>query len=100
MQYNISPETIITDKFGEPFKRSLSIDELVNKKQSMEFAKTKGISVAASGYAFKRDKQGIIPYLCEHFYSERKQSKKKMLHYQQEHEKIMEELRHRGLIKG
>ena len=96
-QYNISPETLCQDKIGNPIVYPVDLDSLVAGTQDMSFAHENNYSVAATGVCFKRDKQGIIPGLCESLYAQRKSVKKTMLKMKNEHEKIVEELRHRGI---
>jgi len=96
MQYNISPETLWTDSFGKPYRLNVSIDDLVNKRADTSYAKAEDVSLAASGYMFRKEKRGIIPTLCETFYNERKKHKKIYLKFKAEHEKIVNELRNRG----
>ena len=97
MEYNISPETIIRDKNGEALHIDADIDKLIQQTENTSFAHQHNYSMASSGYCFSKHHQGVIPYLCETFYAERKANKKKMLHYQAEHEKIVIELRRRGV---
>ena len=96
-QYNASPETICKDKLGNPIVYPVDLDSLVAGTQDMSFAKEHDYSVAATGVCFKRDKQGIVPKLCESLYAQRKQIKRRYLGMKNEHEKIVEELRHRGI---
>lgn len=98
MQYNVSPDTIIKDNTGKTLKVKYDIDKLIKKEEDTSFAHTHNYSISSSGVAFRKDKEGILPYLCEHLYSSRKANKKLMLKYKSEHEKIVEELRKRGKI--
>lgn len=97
MQYNISPDTVVKAGDGKNLKTRYNVDKLINGIENTEFAKRNGYSVAASGVAFRKDKQGIIPFLCETFYVDRKKNKKTFLRYKSEHEKIVDELRNRGI---
>lgn len=97
MEYNISSDTLIKDKLGNPIIYPVDLDALINKTQDMSFAKQHDYSVAATGVCFSKQKQGVIPRLCEEFYANRKATKKKMLFVKNEHEKIVEELRKRGV---
>ena len=99
MEYNISPETLVRDKNGNPVICNVDLDSLVHKQQDMSFAKQVDYSVCSSGVCFKRERQGLLPFMCDKFYKERKANKKKMLHYKSEHEKVVEEMRKRKLIK-
>ena len=97
MQYNISPDTVVKDSYGENVKIHYNIDKLVAGTEDTSFAKSNNYSVSASGVCFRRDKQGMIPHLCETYYRDRKSHKKEYLRIKAEHEKIVEELRKRGV---
>lgn len=97
MEYNISPETIIRDRMGDTVRVDVDIDKLIQCTEDTSFAHKNGYSLASSGVCFSKKEQGVIPHLCETYYAERKANKKKMLHYQSEHEKIVIELRKRGV---
>lgn len=99
MEYNISPETMLKDRDGKVIRVNYDMDKLVNKEEDTSFAHEKGISIASSGVCFSKEKQGILPYFCDLLYKERKSNKKHMLKVQNEHEKVVEELRKRGLMK-
>lgn len=97
MEMNIGSDTLIHDKLGNPVIYPVDLDALVNKTQDMSFAYENNYSVAASGVCFSKEKEGIFSSLCNSFYSNRKLTKKKFLLYKNEHEKIVEELRRRGI---
>lgn len=97
MEFNISPETLLRDKLGNPIVYPVDLEHLIAGTQNMSFAHENNYSVAATGVCFSREKQGVIPNLCETLYADRKQTKKRMLSMKNEHEKIVEELRHRGV---
>lgn len=97
MEMNIGNDTLIRDKLGNPVIYPVDLDALVNKTQDMSFAYENNYSVAASGVCFTKEKEGILSRLCNRFYSNRKDTKKKMLQIKNEHEKIVEELRKRGV---
>ncbi len=97
MQYNISPETLLKDKNGNPIIMSVDLDSLINKTQDMSFAHENNYSVAATGVCFSKEKQGLIPELCTTLYADRKKVKRGMLSSKSEHEQIVEELRKRGV---
>lgn len=97
MEMNIGNDTLIRDKLGNPVIYPVDLDALVNKTQDMSFAYENNYSVAASGVCFTKEKEGILSRLCNSFYSNRRNTKKKMLQIKNEHEKIVEELRKRGI---
>lgn len=98
MQYNISPDTVTRDNMRKVVKVKYNTDKLIQKEEDTSFAHSHNYSIGASGVAFRRDKQGILPYLCEHLYSSRKANKKMMLKNKSEHEKIVIEMRKRGIL--
>lgn len=100
MQYNISPESIVRTPDHKPVVYPIDLDSLVNKTQNMDFAKQHDYSVAASGVCFIRNKWGLVPQLCSQMYADRKVIKRNSLTYENEHEKIVEELRRRGIEIG
>lgn len=83
MQYNISPETIITN-------RNMPTDIEYYLNPSNEITKTK-YSVAASGTCFSKTKQGFLPEIMESMYGERSEYKKKMILAEKEYEKTKDE---------
>lgn len=99
MEYNISPETMLCDSNGNAFRVNYDLDKLVNKEEDTSFAHRKGVSIASSGVCFSKEKQGILPYFCDVIYKERKANKRHMLNVKSEHEKVVEELRKRGLME-
>lgn len=97
MEYNLSNDTMVTDKLGNPVVYPVDLEHLIAGTQDMSFAKELNYSVPATGVCFRKDKQGILPYLCETLYADRKATKRRSLQMKNEHEKIVEELRHRGV---
>jgi len=79
MQYNISPETLLTD-FPQ---KSLSVDKLLDQEIITDYAKTEDICIGANGFHFTNDFQGFLPEMMERMYAERKKFKKDMLKSQQ-----------------
>jgi DNA polymerase elongation subunit (family B) len=79
MQYNISPETLLTD-FPQ---KSLSVDKLLDQEIITDYAKTDDICIGANGFHFTNDFQGFLPEMMERMYAERKKFKKDMLKSQQ-----------------
>lgn len=74
IQYNISPETLVTDDHKQLQNGLLDIlDNKAKNDKSDKYAMT------ANGSYFRKDKQGIIAELMEHLYDERVKVKNKML---------------------
>jgi DNA polymerase elongation subunit (family B) len=80
MQYNLSPETIMSDRVP-----AVSVDSLLTegKDPSLEgflsMAKQKNICVAANGTMYRRDVRGFLPELMDTMYAQRKEYKRRML---------------------
>ena len=79
IQYNMSPETILNERIDLP-----GVPELVESEDKVT---DKDISVAASGWSFRKDKQGIIPGIIVSYYAERVEIKKRLIQAKQEYEK-------------
>ena len=82
MQYNISPETIVTDY---P-QNSVTVDKLLNTEIDTKYTKAQNMVLAANGFHFKNDRQGFLPEMMERMYAERKKFKKDMLKAKQKYE--------------
>ena len=72
MQYNISPETFIEGVYND-----VTIDGLING----DIPKSKDC-LSASGYSYRKDKQGFLPEMMQKLYDDRVIYKKKMLESQ------------------
>ncbi len=83
MQYNISPETMISQQ-----KNYIITPDAVLGEQSEHFKKAlkcntdKDYSVAANGTCYTKKHKGFLPSLMEKLYKERKMYKKKMIECQ------------------
>lgn len=97
MQLNLSPETIVKNKLGEPVVVPTNLADLVAGTQDTSFAHNHDYSMAATGVCFVRDHQGLLPQQCESLYSGRKKTKSQSLKYKAMHEEIVAELHHRGV---
>lgn len=84
MQYNISPETLIKDKFNQ-----VTIDELLDDN----FKNYSEHCMAANGHFFRKDVHGFLPEMMEKLYDERKEFKKKMIESQKQLEDINHKLK-------
>lgn len=80
MQFNISPETLLPEKYP-----NISVDKLLSKE--LEIDKIEGRCIAANGSIFDTTKRGIFPELVERIFSDRQKYKKKMIAAKQEYEK-------------
>ena len=91
MQYNLSPETLITPEEYTPEMRNLisnqvSVEKLLNKEINLDFLKEQNVTLTPNGQFFRRDKQGFLPKMMEDMYEDRKKFKKLMLQAKQEYE--------------
>ena len=80
MQFNISPETLLEDKYPD-----ISVDKLLNKKVKIE--NIEGKCVCANGSMYDTTKRGIFPELVEKIFSDRQIYKKKMISAKKQYEK-------------
>lgn len=80
MQYNISPETLVSER-----DTSITIRNLIHKDKDarteawLKDRAKEGLSVAANGTTYRKDVQGFLPRLMDKMYTQRKEYKKKML---------------------
>ena len=80
MQYNISPETVLDERFP-----SVSVDKLLNEE--IDLSNLKDVTVCPNGAMFTTKKRGFLPKIMEKIYNERVIFKKKMLEAKKEYEK-------------
>jgi DNA polymerase elongation subunit (family B) len=80
MQYNISPETLITN-----YKHVGGVGYFLEHEEQGGF-KDLNYSCTANGYSYRKDIKGFLPELMETMYTNRSKSKKQMLRIQQEYE--------------
>jgi DNA polymerase elongation subunit (family B) len=79
MQYNLSPETILSDRIP-----AVSVDSLISGQDPslegfLSMSKEKDICVAANGTMYRRDIRGFLPELMDTMYAQRKEYKRRML---------------------
>ena len=93
MQYNISPETLLSqDKI-----KDMKVDKLLNKEFDTSQFKEKNVTMTPNGAMFKTDKKGFLPEIMESMYNDRVKYKNLMLKSKQEYEntkdpKILKEI--------
>lgn len=80
MQYNISPETMTSEKI------SVSVDRLLNKEIDTTYVKQRDLALTANGWTYTKKFKGFLPELMEKMYIDRSKFKKQMLAVQQEYE--------------
>jgi DNA polymerase elongation subunit (family B) len=89
---NLSPETLI-DEEQEP----IAVEKLLNKEQDNSILKERDLTFSAAGYKFNRKITGILPYMMQKLYEERKFYKQKALEEKQELERVKTEIEKRGI---
>ena len=82
MQYNISLETLIKERFPKP----ISIEKLLAKEVETDILEDKGLTVTPNGACFRTDIRGFLPELMEKFYVDRVKFKKYLLEAKQRYE--------------
>jgi DNA polymerase elongation subunit (family B) len=80
MQYNISPETLTSEKI------SVSVDKLLNQEIDTSYAKRRDLALTANGWTYRKDIKGFMPELMETMYANRSKFKKQMLRVEQEYQ--------------
>ncbi|NBP02343.1 MAG: DNA polymerase [Proteobacteria bacterium] len=80
MQYNMSPETIM------PQGIDVSVNGLLKKDYLLDTLKEDNLCMAANGYSFKTDKQGIFPEIVQKLFDDRQKYKKLMIAAQKKYE--------------
>jgi DNA polymerase elongation subunit (family B) len=80
MQYNISPETLTSEKL------SVTVDKLLNQEVDTSYIKRRDLTLTANGWTYRKDIKGFMPELMEHMYVNRSKFKKQMLKVEQEYQ--------------
>ena len=75
MQYNMSPETVTSDK-----EYNVNVDDLLKRNR---YKIPDGLCMTGTGQYFSKKKRGIVPDIIEGMYNERTVFKKKMIVAQQ-----------------
>ena len=82
MQYNLSPETLVGVQ-----QKNMGVENYLNEKFDLQWAKDKNVTVAPNGSMYRRDKQGFLPELMEKMYGDRVVFKKKTIDAKKEFQK-------------
>jgi len=90
MQYNISPETLLDEKYP-----GISVDKLLNEEVVIK--NVEGKCVCANGCMYDTTKRGIFPELVEKIFNDRQYFKKEMLKEKIKLEEIENELKKRNI---
>jgi len=91
MQFNISPETLLDEKYP-----GITVKKLLNKEIVIE--NVEGKCVSANGCMYDITKRGIFPELVEKIFNDRQFFKKEMLSEEKKLEEIEREMRSRGIL--
>jgi DNA polymerase elongation subunit (family B) len=79
MQYNLSPETLLSERHP-----NANVDRLLNRE--IDLSDLSGKTLCANGTLYTTEHQGFLPKLMEKIYEERTIYKKKMLAAKQQYE--------------
>ena len=84
MQYNISPETLVTR-----LKDKVSIDDLLvgGASQFGDYLNKTNCTIAANLCIYTKDKRGFLPSIMDRMYDDRTRYKKQMIEVKKEYEK-------------
>jgi DNA polymerase elongation subunit (family B) len=80
MQYNISPETLTSEKI------SVTVDKLLNQEIDTTYVKQRDLALTANGWTYTKEFKGFMPELMEQMYANRSKFKKQMLKIEQEYQ--------------
>lgn len=95
IQLNMSPETIIDERhsnFSNRYYDDVIVD-IINDNINVDDLKDDH-SISPIGVYFNNDERGILPTIVKDIYSERRETKDRMLVYKQELEDAKNELKH------
>ena len=75
MQYNLSPETLITDELPNDLQEIKDtrpkVDGLLNKSISLDALKKNGVTYTPNNEFYRVDKQGFLPEMMQQIYNDR-----------------------------
>lgn len=81
MQHNLSPEMLAENH--KPI--DCTVDSILERKHQLKLADS-GLSMAANGYLYRKDKQGFMAEITQKFFDDRQRYKKLMKQAEQEYE--------------
>ena len=82
MQHNLSPE-----KFADVSPLDCTVDSLLERRHDTSNLKEQNLSMAANGYCFTRETQGLFPEITQKFFDDRQRYKKLMKDAERKYEK-------------
>jgi DNA polymerase elongation subunit (family B) len=80
MQYNISPETLTSEKIP------CSVEKLLKQEIDTTYVKQRDLALTANGWTYTKEYKGFLPELMEKMYTDRSKFKKQMLKAEQEYQ--------------
>jgi DNA polymerase elongation subunit (family B) len=86
MQYNMSPETLF-----ENDQKDVTVGSLLKSENDLSDLYQKNLCMAANGFMYTKEKQGIFPEIVQKLFDDRQRYKKKMLEVQQKYEETHDE---------
>lgn len=98
MQYNISPDT----KTDHGIRNGINVNGILGATEMtndyIDEMRQKKLSVAANGTTYTKERRGFLPELMDKMYQDRKMFKIKMIESQKELEKVVAEMKNRGML--
>jgi DNA polymerase elongation subunit (family B) len=85
MQYNMSPEMMVDDY------KDVNVADLMHRKYDFSDIKNANRCIAANGYMYRNDKEGLFPNIVQKLFDERQLYKKKMIEAQRKFEETKNE---------
>ncbi len=83
MQYNLSPETLITDELPKELQEIKDarpgVDGLLQQSQSLNGLKKYNLTYTPNNEFYRKDIQGFLPEMMQQIYNDRVKYKKKMI---------------------
>ena len=83
MQYNLSPETLITDELPKELQEIKDarpgVDGLLNQSQSLNDLEKYNLTYTPNNEFYRKDIQGFLPEMMQQIYNDRVKYKKKMI---------------------
>jgi len=93
MQYNLSPETIVVGG------KDIGMEKILESKYDLSDLKEKNYCMAANGFMYRRDKQGLFPNITEKLFSDRQKYKKLMITAQKMYEETKDKKYRKEIAK-
>ena len=83
MQYNLSPETLITDELPKELQKIKDdrpgVSGLLDQSQSLDGLEKYNLTYTPNNEFYRKDVQGFLPEMMQQIYDDRVKYKKKMI---------------------